>query len=276
MHSFHRALGAALLLLAGLLLTLGLAAFPTGAAPASDPATGTITVPVGGTATLPVRGFCLDFGKPFPVAGSTAPTALADTQILAALNYAVNKGYPDSDPAQVQQAIWFLVTGTWHRPDHALADEIVAAAKDAANAPAAPGGTSLLDALKNHQVTATVKFDLPGGTTPENGYYGSGTLTITNTTSQDLQISLPLGSVFPPATAGDQQLLGYTLVQQLPTPTPAPTGTPVPTATPTLPVPTIPKTGGGETPVSGLLLLGTGLLALGAGLALLRRGVARA
>jgi len=64
-----------------LMWTFVASASPTGQGQALNP----LTIPAGGTANLTVRGFCMDFGKPFPV-DNTAPKGLADDKIRAALN----------------------------------------------------------------------------------------------------------------------------------------------------------------------------------------------
>src|SRR5436190_2029299 len=101
----------------------------------------TFTVPAGGTATVNVRGFCMDFGKPFPT-GDTSPNGLAPDNVRAALNYSMGKGYTDNNAAQVELAIWYLRDNTWHNTDNALGQEVVTNAT-AANAPQAGTGTSL-------------------------------------------------------------------------------------------------------------------------------------
>ena len=224
--------GTALLAASALMLSLGFSSAGVAAQPAAQATGGqTVTIPAGGTATLHVRGFCLDFGKPFP-ASSGVPSTTADAKIRAALNYAVQKGYDNSDARQVQEAIWYLATGAWERPDHVLGTEIANAANDAANAPTDPSGTSLLDALKAQGVTmgSAVNFTAAGGATGADAFYGDATVTLTNSGTQSAQIFLPFGTVFPPANAGDQRLVGYVLAAQQAS-TPAATGTSAATAT---------------------------------------------
>jgi len=224
--------GTALVVASAFMLSLGISSANVAAQPVGQASGGqTVTIPAGGTATLQVRGFCLDFGKPFP-ASSTAPSVNADAKIRAALNYAVQKGYDNSDARQVQEAIWYLATGNWERPDHALGTEIANAANDAANAPTDPSGTSLLDALKSQSVTmgSAVNFTAAGGATGADAFYGDATVTLTNSGTQSAQIFVPFGTVFPPANSGDQRLVGYVLAAQQ-AGTPATTGTAVSTAT---------------------------------------------
>ena len=137
-----------------------------------------VTIPAGGTANLTVRGFCLDFGKPFPT-DNTTTNGLADDKIRAALNYSIQKGYTEGNPAQVELAVWFLRDNTWHNADHAVAQEIVNNATTA-NAPATGGeGTSLSDAVKQNQVTLQAKF----AAQTAGHFYGDTTLQIKNSDS---------------------------------------------------------------------------------------------
>src|SRR5207302_1411414 len=91
---------AALAVVAGLVLSLVLSPM------VSSAKDNVLTIPAGGTATLSIRGFCMDFGKPFPTQ-DTAVKGLADDKIRAALNYSIQKGYTEGNPQQVEQAIWF-------------------------------------------------------------------------------------------------------------------------------------------------------------------------
>jgi len=279
----YRWSGAGLLIVAALLLSLGFGA--AGAAAQTGPSTSEVlTIPAGQTAQVQVRGFCLDFGKAFPTGAITAKE-LAKPELRAALNYAIQKGYVDSNPAQVEQAMWFLSDGTWHSASHALGQEIVDNSKTG-QAPTDPsGGMTLFDALAKGGLGADVTF------TPKtaDAFYGDGTMTIRNTGTSDLQVYLPIGTVFPPATADQQRLIVYALqvTQAAPTATAAPTQTAAPTVAPTetavamataMPVTTpdttvgLPTTGNSDpTNNNWWLLMGGGLLSLIAGLAVLRR-----
>src|SRR5690242_5319818 len=130
MRMTSKMMGSTLLLLSALLFTLGLGSTAAQAQRLDQGATNqTLTIKAGQSATLQIRGFCLDPGKPFPT-GISKPDSLANDGIRAGLNYAVNKGYDRSDPRQVQEAVWFLQTGTWQNPNHTLGQEIVTAAND--------------------------------------------------------------------------------------------------------------------------------------------------
>ena len=115
-----------------------------------------LNLQAGETATLQIRGFCLDPGKPFPNAFGQ-PAAVATDTIRSALYYAVQQGYDQSNPDQVQEAVWYLQTGTWQNAAHDLGQQIVTAAQGM-TPPAAPAGTSVLDALGANNVSVQVSF----------------------------------------------------------------------------------------------------------------------
>src|SRR5439155_23870691 len=89
-----------------------------------------------------------------------------------------------------------------------IAQEIVNNAT-AANAPAAvTGGMSLTDAISQNKVTVTAKF------TPQTAdhFYGDGQAVIKNATSSELQVYLPIGTVFSAgAGANFQDLAAFGL-----------------------------------------------------------------
>src|SRR5919202_1189799 len=103
------ALGAGLVFVLAALLAPAMASAQSGTAQAPT----MLTIPAGGSATLTVRGFCLDYGKPFPTQ-ETQATRLTDNKIRAALNYSLEKGYTEGNPQQVELAVWYLRDNTWH------------------------------------------------------------------------------------------------------------------------------------------------------------------
>src|SRR5436190_8531993 len=83
-HSSKRQLTTAVIAMAfalGFGLVLSLALAPGGASATGGsyqaPQPNVVSIPAGGSATLQVRGFCLDFGKPFPT-GDAQAKGLAD------------------------------------------------------------------------------------------------------------------------------------------------------------------------------------------------------
>ena len=170
-----------------------------------------VTIPAGATASLTVRAFCLDFGKPFPT-DNTATNGLADDKIRAALNYSIQKGYTEGNPAQVELAVWFLMSSSWHDVEHTVAQEIVDNATTA-NVPATSGdGLSLSDAVAQNKVTLEAKFVAQ----TVSHFYGDTTLQIKNTGTSDIKIYMPVGTVFTVPNGGGkfQDLAAYALGPQ--------------------------------------------------------------
>jgi hypothetical protein len=222
-------------------LALGVAMLPTRAGASANYQAGntnSITIPAGGSATLSVRGFCLDFGKPFPTQDTTIK-GLADDKIRAALNYAIQKGYTEGNPQQVEQAMWFLRDNTWHNPDHTIGQEIVNNATTA-NMPQAGTGTAINDAVTQNKVAITAKFTAQTA----DHFYGDAQLQIRNTGTADIQLYLPIGTVFtvPNSNGAFQDLAAYALnaqpVQATTTVSPAVTASAVVTGTATVQTPT--------------------------------------
>ena len=177
----------------------------------------TITIAAGATATLTARGFCLDFGKPFPTQDMSARNLAVD-RIRAALNYSIQKGYTDGNPQQVQLAVWYLRDNTWHGEQRVIAEEIV---REAATAPVPPStgeGISLSDAVTQNRVTVTARF-VPQ---TQDAFYGDGTVTIQNTGTSEVRVYMPMGVTFSTvASPGTfQDLLVYELAVQQGTTTP--------------------------------------------------------
>ena len=213
-----------------------------------------LTIPAGGTITLQSRAFCLDFGKDFPT-GDMNGKGLVDEKIRAALNYAINKGYTEGNPQQVELAVWFLSDGTWHATEHAIGQEIVDNAVTAPND--AVDGTSLADAIAQNKAGVTAKF-VPQ---TKDNFYGDGDVAIKNLTGAELKIYMPIGQLFEAPSGNFQRLAGYDLgtekveVQGTPvTPTTVPATAVQPTAVPvatTEAATSTPETAGGSTDTSG-------------------------
>jgi LPXTG-motif cell wall-anchored protein len=209
-----------------LILNLALGAAITSAgklAKVVDPAP--VTVPAGGTATLTVRGFCLDFGKPFPTS-ETMTKGLAADKIREAFAYAIQKGYTEGNPQQVEQAIWFLRDNTWHNPEHAIGQEIVDNATSEFLPVPTGNGMSLSDAVAQNKVTITASF----AAQTADHFYGDARIQIKNTGTADVQVYIPTGTVFtvPGSNGQFQDLAAYTLAD----PAAQVTATAVSTSTP--------------------------------------------
>lgn len=196
--------------LAALAVVLGIIAAPLiGRASGVQQAQGprSLAIPAGGSVTLNVRAFCLDFGKDFPTADINGTTVASD-KIRAALNYAINKGYTEGNPQQVELAVWFLSDGTWHATEHAIGQEIVDNATTVPNDSA--DGTALADAIAQKQVSVSAKF-VPQ---TKGNYYGDGEVVIKNLTGAEIKVYMRIGLVFQAPAGNFQRLAGYDLGTQ--------------------------------------------------------------
>jgi len=196
-----------------LILMLAFAPLVTGAGTLAPAGQGInpVTIPAGGTVSMVVRGFCTDFGKAFPTDNMTT-NGLAADNIRAALNYSIQKGYTEANPAQVELAVWFLKDHTWHDTDNAVAQEIVNNAVGANAPPESGDGISLDDAVKQNKVTLQATF-VPR---TADHFYGDTALQITNTGASDLTVFMPVGTTFTLPNGGGkfQDLVAYALGSQ--------------------------------------------------------------
>jgi hypothetical protein len=83
-----------------------------------------ITLAPGQSSTLNFKVFCIEYG----MALTNEPVQFKGRSqhgVIEILHYAHSKGYVDSNPTQVQLAIWRQRTGEWKSADHALAEEIL-------------------------------------------------------------------------------------------------------------------------------------------------------
>jgi hypothetical protein len=162
-------------------------------------------IPAGGTVTLQVRGFCLDFGKPFPT-GEMRADGIADNKLRAALSYAVNAGQAEKNPQQVELAVWFLRDNAWHAPEHTIAQEIVDIGVALPNDKS--DGIPLNEAIAQNKASATGKF-VPQ---TKDNFYGDGDVEIKNLTNAELKVFMLMGQVFTATAEGDfQDLMTFEL-----------------------------------------------------------------
>jgi LPXTG-motif cell wall-anchored protein len=213
-----------------------------------------LTLGPGGKATISFTAFCLDFGVQFP-ANLQAPNALAEDKVRAALAYIQNNNLAadQTKALDAQYAIWQLRGATGSPAGGAQAQAVVSAAT---TPPANPQGTSILDAAKANQVRLTVTAWQPIGNPVQLGagsdhFYGQGTLTVENISNQRLALAMPVGTVFPPATAGSQTMAAFSTSVQITDP-----GQSAPQQ--------LPNTGGHDTSSSLLFVVGA-LILLAAG-----------
>ncbi|HEU5014090.1 MAG TPA: hypothetical protein VFT66_16325 [Roseiflexaceae bacterium] len=208
----------------GLLLVIALCSLSVQSALAQA-STQTFNLPPKGKATITFQALCIQFGKKFP-AGVNGPSSVASDPVQAALSYAQSKGYMASEQQalEVQYTIWQLLNQGGPQGG-AITKEVVSQAQ---NAPAAPQGTSLLDAVKANQVKVTVDSWKPNGQPVQlapgatDHFYGQGTLTVENTSQQALTLYMPIGTVFPPADQNEQSIAAYATSVQVTSPQPAP------------------------------------------------------
>ena len=193
----------------GAVLALLLAAF----APVASAQSGqTFTLQPGGQATVAFEAYCTDFGQKFP-ASIQPPASVAQDNVRGALAYIQtnNLGADQTKALDAQYGVWQVRGATGSPAGGDVAKAVVGAA---ANPPANPQGTSLVDAAKAGQVQVAINAWQPVGNPVQLGsatdhFYGRGTLTVKNTSQQALTLYMPVGTQFPPATAGDQTMAGY-------------------------------------------------------------------
>lgn len=208
-------------------LTLVLLAFGGGAALAQTGAQ-TFTLQPGGTATVTFEAFCTDFGLKFPTS-IQAPNAVAEDRVRGALAYiqSNNLAADQNNALEAQYGIWQVRGASGSPAGGSTAQAVVNAAN---TAPATPQGTSVVDAAESGQVRVTlaswqpVGDKVPIGNASDN-FYGRGTLTVENTSQQALTLYMPIGTLFPPTTAGEQTMAGYATDVQVTNPQPTPRAT---------------------------------------------------
>lgn len=241
----------------GLLLVAGLLTMSTQAVFAQA-STQSFTLQPGGKATVTFQALCINFGKKFPSA-INGPSTVSSNPVQAALSYAQSKGYLSNEQQalQVQYALWQLLNQGGPQGG-AITQEVVSQAQ---NPPAAPQGTSLVDAAAANQVKATVDSWQPLGQPVQiapgatSNFYGQGQLTVENVSQQALTLYMPVGTVFPPTDPNEQNVAAFATNVQVNNPQPAPQQAPQNSSA------TLPETSEG---VTQALMLLFALLLLGA------------
>jgi len=233
-------------------------AFVLSATPAAQAQTAqTFSLPPGGKAVVTFEAFCQDFGRAFPKS-LQLPASVASDQARAVLAYAQNNQLTDNpnEAREVQYALWRADRVSGSPQGGALAQQIIDSAK---NPPAAPQGTSLVDAATTNQITITLTSWQPRGDQIQVGnvtdnFHGRGQLSVENTSQQNLVLYMPIGTVFP-STANDiQNMAGFQTNVQVQVPQ------------------QLPRTAVGAADISGFLFLAAVVL-LTAGWVLRRRGL---
>lgn len=171
------------------------------------------TLQPGGRAVISFEAFCTEFGQIFPDK-INGPSGVAADKARAALSYGVAQGLAadGAKALQFQYAIWQSLGTTTSPKGDATAQDVLT--KGTA-APATPQGTSVLDAAKAGQVTVTLDSWQAIGpkvaitATATDHFYGSGQLTVVNTSAKALTLYMPVGTTFEPTDPSHQTMTGY-------------------------------------------------------------------
>jgi hypothetical protein len=118
-----------------------------------------ITLAPGASATLAFKVYCIEFGMP-PTKEPLSFKGRSEHDVADILHYAHWKGHVDTNPVQVQLAIWKRKTGEWKANDHAIAEDIL---NNTSRAPgeASQGAVFLTEAVKAGTVRVTeTDFDI--------------------------------------------------------------------------------------------------------------------
>src|SRR3954451_9110352 len=169
----------------GSLIVLALALVPLGiSAQTTTPGAGT------GASGATINVFCMDFGKKFPEGQTIKAQGLADDKVRGALQYALSKGYVQSNPYQVQLAVWNIVDG---QPFHDINNRGTTIAQEiVSNAASAPAGNA--SDVSNITVANLKAADA-------NAAYGTGTA------SGSLPANVPVGFLLPASDGTFQRLV---------------------------------------------------------------------
>ena len=177
-------------------------------AAAADPV---ITLKPGQEARIPIRLWCMNYGKPFPAA-LIGPTQTGSENVTRVLQAAVNQGVLDSDPFQVQLAVWQAIDGVYHSAasfDRSLAEKLTADAAGLALTPA-PAGVLPLDEAVTQKLVSVAVEGLTPLTNPIDPtlapFTGAATMVIKNTGAATVRLSI-VGIVFNPSGGADAQNL---------------------------------------------------------------------
>lgn len=168
------------------------------------------TLAPGATARIPIKLWCLDFGKPFPVA-ITGPVSRAPDAAVLALQAALASGATESDPYQTQLAIWRASDGTFHDvggTGHVLAEQIYT---DSLKLSLSSVPTNnLTAAISQGTVQVTIENFTPISDTTHSQlppYSGTADLVVKNISNQSVTFVVLDGMVYQPAGGANAQTL---------------------------------------------------------------------
>lgn len=208
------------LFLVGTLVSIG-----GGTALAQNDQASTFALQPGGSAVIEFEAFCAEFGEQFPAGGLQAPNGVAPDDVRAVLAYAQQQRLTDDEQQmlQVQYAIWRLQGETQAPQGDQLTQDVLAQAN---NALPAPQGTSVLDALNAGQVEVNVDSWQPVGSEVQvtaavmDNVFGRGQLTVRNVSQQQLELYMPVGTIFAATDQQFQDMVGYATDIQVNNPQP--------------------------------------------------------
>ena len=183
-----------------------------------------VTIPANGKADISFQGYCLDFGEPFPTSFGE-PGSRASDDVLKVVKTALLDGSADEDPLTVNLAIWTLredktIDELYPTIDEDKADKVndlLARSEKATVEPLATDrGIALDKAIADGQVeVSSADFNAdeaaPLAVEEDEGhpYHGSGTMTITNLTDQEITIYYAFGTVLKAENTAQQDLVTY-------------------------------------------------------------------
>ncbi len=196
-----------------IILVIAVLIIPTAAAGTAGSYYVQITLQPGESTSVPMMFWCLNYGKNFP--GSVSgPTQVAADDVLKVVSVARDKNVLDSEPFQVQIAIWYAVDGIYHTAigvNRDLAESIVNEASQL-DLPPLPSGVPTLDAAVANgsaQVVVQNFQSIPNPTDPnEIPFEGKGNVVISNTTQSALTFILVDGQEFAPDNEENQAMVG--------------------------------------------------------------------
>jgi hypothetical protein len=151
---------------------------------------GDITLAPGKSSAVNFKVYCIKYG----MALTNEPVEFKGRSthgVVHILHYAHSKGYVDSDPVQVQLAIWKQTTGEWKATDHAIAEEIFNNAIQTRIETKTGGEIFMTDAVKAGTVQVAVS-DMAIVKVPNSPvswpWLGAGRLTLTNTGKESITV----------------------------------------------------------------------------------------
>jgi hypothetical protein len=169
---------------------------------------GDITLAPGQSSTLNFKMFCIEYG----MALTSEPVEFKGRSqhgVIEILHYAHSKGYVESNPAQVQLAIWRQRTGEWKGADHALAEEIFNNASQTPTETKPAGDVFLTDAVAAGTIQVAKSevaiVNVPGSpvTWP---WLGESRMTLTNKSKDSVTVVVRDGFEL---SAPHEHMIGY-------------------------------------------------------------------